>query len=68
MCSLVPHDNKQSAYEDEESSFGDRVIPKNETTEALEALYATVKFIDIWLKLLEDNYEVRYVICNKAMK
>ena len=35
MCSLVAHDKKVPAYEDDESSIGDRPIPKNVTTEAL---------------------------------
>ena len=35
MCSLVAHDKKQPAYEDKESSIGDRIIHKNTTTEAL---------------------------------
>ena len=29
---------------------------------------ATINFIEMWLKLLEDNYEVRYGMYNKAMK
>ena len=32
------------------------------TTEALEALGATINFIQIWIKLLDHNYEVRYVV------
>ena len=28
---------------------------------------ATLNFIGIWLKLLEDNYEIRYGMYNKAM-
>ena len=47
---------KKLAYEYYESSLGDRSIPKNPTTESLEALVATLNFIEIWLKLLEDNY------------
>ena len=53
MCSLVAHDKIKTAYEYDESSIGDRSIPKNATTEALEALGATINFIDIWLKLFE---------------
>ena len=44
------------------------LIPKNATTEALGALGATLNFIDIWLKLVQDNYEVRSGMYNKAMK
>ena len=32
MCSIIAHDKKQPLYEDEESSIGDRPIPKNTTT------------------------------------
>ena len=42
-------------YEDKESSIGNRLIPKHMTTEALEALGATLNFIEIWLKLLDQN-------------
>ena len=44
------------------------LIPKHVTTEALEALGATINFIKIWLKLLDHNYEVRCGMYNKAMK
>ena len=68
MCSLVTHDKKQPAYEDEERSIGDRLVTKNATTEALEALGATLSFIDIWLKLLEDNYGIISGMYNKSDK
>ena len=29
---------------------------------------ATLNFIDVWIKLSEENYEARSVIYNKAMK
>ena len=45
MCFLVAHDKKQSAYEDEEISIGDRLITKHVTTESLESLGATPNFI-----------------------
>ena len=54
--------------EDEEISIGDRPIPKNATTEALEALGATLNFINSWFKLFHHNYEVRCGMYNKAMK
>ena len=47
LCYLVAHDKKQPAYEDEENSIGDRLIPKHATTGALEALCATLNFIEI---------------------
>ena len=28
----------------------------------------TINFIDIWLKLLDDNYDARRVVCITAMK
>ena len=59
MCSLVEHDKKQPDYEYEERSIGDRLIHKHVTTEVLEALGAIINFIEIWIKLLEYNYEVR---------
>ena len=68
MCSIVAHDKKQPSYEDEERNIGYRPTPKNETTEALEALGGTLHFINYWLKLFDRNYEVRCGIYNKAMK
>ena len=68
MCYLVAHDKRQPSYEDEDSIIVDRVIPKHFTTEALEAFGDTLNFIEIWIKLLDHNYEVRCVIYNKAMK
>ena len=44
---------KQPTYEDDESSIKYRPIPKNETTEALEALGATLNFIDICIECLD---------------
>ena len=57
MCSLVAHDKKLPAYEYDERSIGDRIIPKHVTTEALEALVDTLNFIDVWFKPLEDHYD-----------
>ena len=68
MCYLVTHDKKQLACEDTEISLRDRLVSKNTTTKALEALGANINFIDIWLKLSEDNYEIRYAMYNKTMK
>ena len=44
---LVAHDKKQPAYEDEENSIGEKLIPKHVTTEAFEALGDTLSFIKI---------------------
>ena len=38
------------------------------TTEALEALGATIPFIEIWIKLLDDNYDARRVAYSRDMK
>ena len=38
------------------------------TTEALEALGATLNFIEIWLKLLDKNYDDRRVAYFTDMK
>ena len=58
MCSIVAHDKKNPTYEDDESIIGDRLIPKHVTTEALEALGSTFNIIDIWIKWLDENYEL----------
>ena len=68
MCSLVAHDKKLLAYEDDENSIGDSLKHKHVTTEALEALGDTLNFIEMWLKLVEDNYEIRCAMYNKDMK
>ena len=68
MCSLVAHDKKLPDYEYDEINIGDRLIPKHSTTEALEALGATLNFIDICLKMLEDNYDARHVAYITARK
>ena len=44
------------------------LIPKHVTIEALEALDDTINFIDIWLKLLEENYDAIRVAYITAMK
>ena len=38
------------------------------TTEELEALGATITFIEIWIKLLDDNYDARRVAYSSDMK
>ena len=56
MCYLVAHDRLQPDYEDDVSSIGDREIPNDATIKTLEVLGVTFNFIDIWLKLLHENY------------
>ena len=60
-CVLLLHMIKKPAYEYYKISIGDRLIPKHVTTESLEALGSTLNLIDIWLKLLDENYEARSV-------
>ena len=38
------------------------------TIQALESLGDTINFIEIWLKLLEANYDARRVAYSTAMK
>ena len=68
MCSINSHDKLQPTYVDEASSVGGRSIPKNATTAALEPLCETLNFIDFWLKLFHNNYEVRSKLYHEAMK
>ena len=68
MCSLAAHDKIQPSYEDDEISVGDRSIPKNATTKLLKSLGATLNFIDICLKLFDENYYARCVAYITAMK
>ena len=65
---MLLHTIKKTSYEDDESSIGGRLIPKHVTTEALEELGAIFNFIDIWLKLLDDNYDARHEAYSTAMK
>ena len=39
--------------------IGDILIPKYVTVEVLEALGSTLNFIEIWIKLLDKNYDAR---------
>ena len=68
MCHLVAHDKMQPNYEDDESSLGDRSIPKDATTKELTELGATLNYIDVWLKLFLDNYRARCDAYVNAMK
>ena len=57
MCYLVAHDRLQLDYKYYEISIGDREIPDDATIKPLEVLGATINFIDIWLKLLRENFD-----------
>ena len=61
MCSIVAHYKKQPAYEYYESSIVYMIIPKHVTTELLEELGSAINCIDIWIKLLDNNYDNRRV-------
>ena len=61
-CVLFLHILKDNLlYKDYRHNIEDRLIHKHITTEALEALGATINFIDIWITLLDDNYDARRV-------
>ena len=68
MCYLVAHDRLQLDYKDDEISIGYGSIHDNATTKTLEALGATINFIDIWLKLLGENFDARCEAYINAMK
>ena len=68
MCSLVDHDRFQTDYKDNESSISDISIPNNATVKELKSLGATFNFIDIWLKLLRENYCARSESYSNAME
>ena len=67
MCSLVAHDRRQDNKQDDESSIGDGVIPKDATVKALKSLGATFNFIDIWLHNFCHNYFYRSESYRDAM-
>ena len=71
MYYLVAHDKLQPDYKDDESSIGYWSIPDNATTtKALEALGATINFIDIWFKFFLEKYNARcdaYINATKEM-
>ena len=58
----------QPYYEDDESSIGDRSIPKYATTKALKALGSRLNFIDICLRLFLVSYDARCEAYINAMK
>ena len=68
MCYLISHDKIQPAYADDERSIGYKLIPKNWTTEVIEALGATLNFIYIWIKKFEENSDARFVSYSTAME
>ena len=49
MCFIIAHDKQQLSYEYEDIIIGNISIPNNTTTEELEALVSTLKFIDFWI-------------------
>ena len=67
MCSLVAHYMMQDNKQDDESSLGDREIPKDATLKALNSLGVTFNFIDIWLHNFRHNYFEQSVSYTAAM-
>ena len=59
---------KKPAYEYDESSIGDRLKPRHVILEALEALGATLNFIEIRFKMLDENYDAKCVAYSTSMK
>ena len=59
---------KKSTYKYDERSIGDRLISKHVTKVSLEALVDTLSFIEIWLKLLDNNCDARQVAYSTDMK
>ena len=59
MCYLVAHDELQPDYKDDEISIGYGSIHDNATTKTLEALGATINFIDTWLTFLCETFGSR---------
>ena len=68
MCQITANNKLQPTYVDDESSIGGISIPNNAITAALESLGAILNYIYFWLKLFQDNYEVRSKIYHEAMK
>ena len=68
MGSLVAHDRLQLDYKDEKIRIGDKEIPDDVKIKKLEELVATINFINIWLKLLHENFGSRYEAYINAMK
>ena len=68
MCSLVSNDRLQLDYKYNESSIVDRAIHDYSKIKILQALVATINFIDIWLKLLCEKFDARSEAYINAMK
>ena len=68
MCYLVSRDRLQLDYKYDESSIGYRAITNDATIKTIEALGATINFIDIWLKLLRENFDAIFEAYINAMK
>ena len=56
MCSIDAHKKEHQSSCGDGSSGGGCPLPSNSTTEALDLLGATIKFIGCWLKSLEHNF------------
>ena len=70
MCYLVAHNRLQLDYKYDWINIVYREIPNDATIKTLEALGAALTFIDIWLKLLRENFHARceaYINATKVM-
>ena len=68
MCSMIALDKQQPTHVENESSGVGLPAPKNSTKEALEALGATLNYIDFWLKMFHQNDEEIYMMYHEAIK
>ena len=68
MCYLVSHDRLEPDYKEDEISIGDRAIPNDATVKKSKSVGATFNFIDIWIKLLRENYCARSELYSNAME
>ena len=68
MCSLVARDRLEPYYKDDESSIGDISISNDATIKTLKSLVTICNFIDIWIKLLCENYCARGELYRNGME
>ena len=67
MWSLVAHEKENSTSSDDESSLGERNVPKKLPTDTLKSLSAILKLIDEWLLMFPENYDAKCEAYKTAM-
>ena len=67
MWSLVAHEKENSTSSDDESSLGERNVPKKLPTDTLKSLSATLKYIDEWILMFPENYDAKCEAYKTAM-